>query len=193
MLCCPAPMKISPRTLVLAVAVAAAGWSPLAGRSDSPLDAAALAWDRGDYITALQTYLKVLDSPDAAAALETIALQTGELFQTMEVTTDGAAPVFSPDGNYFAYETGTGLTRMTRLYQTANPGKPVADLQGSSAAFSPDGTKVAYLKLIPSAALLEAQAAVDRAVPPERQQRQAAVTRAIARESQIVVRELASG
>ncbi len=193
MLCCPAPMKSLPRTLILAVAVAAAGWIPLAGRSDSPLDIAALAWDRGDYVTALQTYLKVLDSPDAAAALETIALQTGELFQTTELTTDGATPVFSPDGKYFAYETGTGLTRMTRLHQTANPGKPAAEVQGSSAAFSPDGTKVAYLKVTPSPSLLEAQATVDRAPQAERQQRQAAVTRAIARESQVVVRDLATG
>ena len=185
-------MKISARTLTLAAAVAAC-WIPLSGRTDSPLEAAALAWDRGDYVSALQTYLKVLDSPEASASLETIALQTGELFHTTELTTDGAEPEFSPDSKHFTYETGTGLSRTTRLFAAANPSKATAELQGSAAAFSPDGTRLAYLKLTPSPALLEAQAAVDRAPQQERQQRQATVTRGIQFESQIAVRDLASG
>ena len=190
----PAPMKIFLRTLTIVAASVAASWIPLSGRTnDRPLDAAALAWDRGDYVTALQTYLKILDSLDAAAAFDTIALQTGELFQTTEITTDGASPVFSPDGRHFTYESGTGLTRTTRLFATANPGKPMAELQGSGVTFSPDSTKLAYLKLTPSPALLEAQAAVDRAAAGERQQRQAVVTRAIQRESQIAVHDLANG
>ena len=187
-------MKIFLRTLTLVAASVAASWIPLSGRTnDTPLDVAALAWDRGDYVTALQTYLKILDSGDAAAAFDTIALQTGELFQTTEITTDGAAPVFAPDGRHFTHEAGTGLTRTTRLFATANPGKPMAELQGSGVTFSPDSTKLAYLKLTPSPALLEAQAAVDRAAAGERQQRQAAVTRTIQRESQIAVRDLANG
>ena len=185
-------MMISARVLALA-AVAAATWIPLSGRSDTPLESAALAWDRGDYVTALQTYLKVLDSPDAASALEPIALQTGELYQSIELTTDGAEPEFSPDSKYFTYETGTGLSRTVRLYATATPSKPVVELQGSGAAFSPDGTRLAYLKLAPSATLLQAQAAVEGAAPQERQQRQAAVTRGIQLESQIAVRDLAAG
>ena len=186
-------MQISIRTLTVVAASVAACWIPLSGRTnDTPLDAAALAWDRGDYVTALQTYLKVLDSADAAAAVETIALQTGELFQTSEITTDGAAPAFSPDGRHFTHEAGTGLTRTTRLFATGNPGKPVAELPGFGVTFAPDSTKLAYLKLTPSPALLEAQAAVDRAAPGERQQRQAAMTRTIQRESQIAVRDLAT-
>ena len=185
-------MKISARILTLA-AVVAACWIPLSGRSDSPLESAALAWDRGDYVAALQTYLKVLDSPDATASLEAIALQTGELFQTTELTTDGAEPEFSPDGKHFTYETGVRLTRATRLHATAAPGKPMVELPGYAATFSPDGSKLAYLKLTPSSQLLEAQAAVDSAAPGELQQRVAAVNRAIAREAQIVVRDLATG
>ena len=185
-------MKLFPRILTLAAALGAA-WIPLSGRTDSPLETAALAWDRGDYVSALQTYLKVLDSPDAGASLETIALQTGELFHTIELTTDGAEPEFSPDSKHFTYETGTGVTRTTRLFAAGNPSKAIAELQGSAAAFSPDGTKLAYLKLAPSPALLEAQAAVDRAPQQERQQRQAAVTRGIQIESQIALRDLASG
>ena len=67
-------MNTAFRTLTLAAAAAAACWIPLSGRTnDSPLDAAALAWDRGDYVSALQAYLKILDSPDASTALDTIA------------------------------------------------------------------------------------------------------------------------
>ena len=185
-------MKNLPRALTLAAAVAAA-WVPLSGRTDSPLETAALAWDRGDYVTALQTYLKVLDSPDAASSIEAIALQTGELFHTIELTTDGAEPEFSPDSKHFTFESGTGLERTTRLYAVANPAKPIAVLQGSGAVFSPDGSRLAYLKLTPSPALRDAQAAVEGAAQQERQQRQAAVTRGIQLESQIAVRDLATG
>ena len=87
------------RKLTLAAAVAAALWIPLAGRgSDTPLQNAALAWDRGDYIAALTTYLEVLKGSASESDLEAIALQTGELFQTTELTTDGDAPQFSADG-----------------------------------------------------------------------------------------------
>ena len=187
-------MKLFLRTFTIVAASIAACWIPLSGRTnDTALEAAALAWDRGDYVTALQSYLKILDSADAAAALETIALQTGELFHTTEITTDGAAPAFSPDGRHFTYEAGAGLARTTRLFATANPAKPVAELQGFGVTFSSESTKLAYLKLTPSPALVEAQAALDKAASGERQQRQAAVSRMIQRESRIVVRDLAGG
>ena len=63
---------------------------------DSPLARADLAWDRGDYPGALSGYLQILDSPGADASLEAIALRTGELFHTTEVTPDGLAPQFAP-------------------------------------------------------------------------------------------------
>ena len=60
--------------------------------ADSPLTVADLAWERGDYRTALSGYLRLLDSPDAARVLEPIALRTGELYETTELTRDGVAP-----------------------------------------------------------------------------------------------------
>ena len=39
-----------------------------------------LAWDKGDYVTALTAYHELLNGPDRAAVLEPIALRTGELF-----------------------------------------------------------------------------------------------------------------
>ena len=96
-------MRVQMR-MSMAAAVAAALWIPLSGRAaDTPAQAAALAWDRGDYVTALTSYLQILDSPAAEAELETIALQTGELFQTTELTPNGESPQFSTDGRYIAY------------------------------------------------------------------------------------------
>ena len=43
-------------------------------------------------IAALTAYQDLLAGPDAAAVLEPIALQTGELFRTTELTSDGANP-----------------------------------------------------------------------------------------------------
>ena len=103
-------------------AVVAGLWMPLSGRTnDSPLETAALAWDRGDYVSALTSYLQVLDSAATDAALETIALQTGELYKTVELTPDGAAPRFSPDGAYLTFETGPPPTRVTRVLRTEDP------------------------------------------------------------------------
>ena len=187
-------MRRSGHFLVLLVAVTAALWMPLSGRSiNPPLEAAALAWDRGDYVTALNIYLQVLESARAdAAALETIALQTGELFKTVELTTDGAAPRFSPDSAHATYETGQPPARVTRLIRTDDPAKPIADLKGYAATFSPDGKQLAYLKVEPSPALSELYAAIEPAPPAQRQARTAAFNQRLALDSTIVVRDFAS-
>ena len=72
-------------------AVAAATTTP----SFSSLQSAAAAWQAGDYVRALGLYLELLDGPTAADVLEPIALQTGELFSTAELTADGTSPKFS--------------------------------------------------------------------------------------------------
>jgi len=172
-------------------AILIAASMPLRSASDT-LQSAALAWDRGDYVTALTTYLQILDSPRPESALEPIALQTGELFKTTELTTDGDAPLFSPDGRYLMYETGNPITRRTRIVEASSLSVK-SELPGYGASFSPDSTKVAYLRLAPSGELLQAQAELDAAPQAERTQRQAAVTRQITAEAQIVVRDLASG
>jgi hypothetical protein len=57
------------RTLItLTAAVCAALWMPVSGRTpDSPLQTAAIAWDRGDYVTALTTYLQILGNSSGGA------------------------------------------------------------------------------------------------------------------------------
>ena len=114
--------------------------------SDPPLQLADLAWDRGDYPTALSAYLRLLDSPDAASVLEPIALRTGEFYRTTELTRDGAVPQFSPDGRYILYESGPLGSRVTRIVATAEPTRIVSELRGAGGSFSPDSTKVAYWK-----------------------------------------------
>jgi len=129
--------------------------------SDSPLQVADLAWERGDYLAALSGYLKLLDSPDAASVLEPIALRTGEMYQTTELTRDGAVPQFSPDGRHLLYETGPVASRITRVLATADPARVVVELRGGGAAFSPDGAKVAYWKATaPSTTALPENSAV---------------------------------
>ena len=45
-------------------------------------DSANSAWQRGDYITALNDYISVLNAPDGNEYLEPIAQQTGELYRS---------------------------------------------------------------------------------------------------------------
>jgi Peptidase family M28/Fibronectin type III domain/WD40-like Beta Propeller Repeat len=162
---------------------------------DSSLRLADLAWERGDYVAALSGYLRLLDSPSADSALESIALQTGELYRSTEVTTDGVTPQFSPDGRQLLYESGLGPGRLTRVLSTADPTHPLMSLRGWSADFSPDGTTVGYLKLVDSPEVTAAQKAADDAPSSDRTARQTALTELLAssKGSRVTLRDLASG
>ena len=127
------------------------------------IDTAALAWDRGDYAAALTAYKTLLAAPGGEQWLETIALQTGELFQTREITPDGANPRFSPDGRFVAYETGSGTSRHTRVAEPGSGMRLAAEVKGHSLGFLPQGDRVVYLKLQPSEELTQAQAELEKA------------------------------
>ena len=144
------------RRAMLTAACLAAFWIGTAGRereTGATLERAFFEWDRGDYVAALAMYQEVLAGPDAAQALETIALQTGELYRTTELTTDGANPAFSPDSRRFSFETGPGVVagvasgteRTTHIRATAAPGSDQTTLPGGDASFCPDNRRVAYL------------------------------------------------
>jgi hypothetical protein len=132
--------------LSFALFAPAARTSATSGAASDSLQIADLAWERGDYPAALSGYLRLLDSADAASVLEPIALRTGELFQSTELTRDGALPQFSPDGRHILYETGPVASRAIRLVATADPTRVVVELRGGGASFSPDGAKIAYWK-----------------------------------------------
>jgi Tol biopolymer transport system component len=136
------------RVIALAAALAAVvGITPSRGAADTPRQSAWLAWERGDYVQALTTYLDILQSPEADAALEEIALQTGELFHTTELTSEGLAPDFAPGGRWIAYETGSGAARRLRLLHASPPYGVATELTGFGGAFSPDGATLAYVKV----------------------------------------------
>ena len=187
----------------------AALWISAPGHAgETPLQSASIAWDRGDYVTALTTYLQVLDSPQAEEALEPIALQTGELYHSIELTADGSAPAFSPDGRFILYETGTGPARITRVLPADGSTKPVAELPGFGAVLSPDGSKLAYLSAAHPQEPTEARSSAARssaarssaprssaprssAPLADRQPQQNAPNQAVA--ARLIVRDMATG
>jgi hypothetical protein len=154
---------------------------------------ASIAWDRGEYVSALNAYLNLLASPDADAMLEAIALQTGELYKTIELTADGTSPLFSPNGRHITYETGSGANRTVRLIDADNPATTKVELRGFSASFSPDGSQLVYLRTMATKDLKEEYAALDKPRPSERAQRLETINEAAIAGSRVVVRDLASG
>src|SRR4051794_32087906 len=82
------------------------------------LRAADNAWSDGNYIAALTAYIRLLGSPSGDQYLEPIALQTGELYETEELTTDGRNPKLSQDGRFIAFETGPAKATVTRIERT---------------------------------------------------------------------------
>jgi hypothetical protein len=188
-------------TLTLLVAVLlvtqTAAFALRASARQGRVDQAALAheaWDRGDYPVALKAYIEIVEGPEGAAAFEAIALQTGELYRTRELTTDGRSPRFSPDGRFLAYETGLEVSRRTRVVPSEGDGAAI-DLPGISATFAFDGRHIAYLKLGDAPDLVAAVRALDEA-PLAGQGRNAliqALNLQVRRHGTIVVRNVMTG
>jgi len=194
------------RVVVLCVALAVSGVA-LRARATSPalkrsFDAATDAWERGDYSAALSGYIQVVSAPGGEAFFEPIALTTGELFETRELTADGRAPRFSPDNKYIAYETGLETSRRTRVFRnpstgSGQPAEPalVADLPGVSATFSSTLNQVAYLKIPENEEIRRASDALAQAslTAQNRGQLTQALTWFIAKHAAIVTRDLRNG
>ena len=175
---------------LLAASLAAA--PPALTRS---FDAATDAWERGDYVAALSGYLQVVSARGGDAFVEPIALTTGELFQTRELTADGRAPRFSPDNTLIAYETGLETSRRTRIVRHDSALTPVVDLPGVSATFSSTLNQVAYLRIPDHDEIRRASAALEQAslTAQNRGQLTQALTWLIAKHAAIVTRDLGNG
>jgi hypothetical protein len=152
-------------------------------------------WQDGDYVAALKGYLRLLNSPSGGQYVEHIAQQTGELFVTEEITTDGRSPRLSRDGSLIAYETGTAKKPLTRVVRTDGSRTQVAELAGTNAAISPDGKTVAYVQIPVTEEITQAQEALDKLTEagPERTAAQQALTRLQSKGSRIMLRALESG
>lgn len=168
-------------------------WVGFGEGSNDRLAGADVAWDRGDYPRALTEYLALLDGAPAEDVVEAIALQTGELFKTTELTTDGGAPRFSPDGRYLSYEAGRGLARRTVLASADAPAMAIAELAGFGASFSPDGSHVAYLKLAVTPEMQRLERSAELADTVERTRLNASLAALTEQEARITVREIATG
>jgi hypothetical protein len=194
------------RRFAAAAALLAAGLITVSARdraaAEAALQRAALDWDNGEYVAALTQYQALLAGADAQYAFDRIALQTGELYRTTELTTDGANPAFSGNGRYFSFETGPAVTagtasgagRTTRIRAITAPGRNVTTLEGGDASFCPDGRHVAFLRVPGSSEITAAQLAMaGAATAAERAPRQQALARLVARAGRIVVRDIESG
>ena len=62
----------------------------------------------------------------------------GELYETTELTRDGALPKFSPGGKYIAVRNGTDRQRTSSgSSSSAEPTRTIVELRGSGASFNP--------------------------------------------------------
>jgi len=134
------------RAHAFAAALVAAGSLPVAAQTQLLLDSAYVAWDAGDYTVALDQLARVLSAADGGSHLEAIALLTGELYRTTELTTDGRSARWSPDGRFIVWETGTGTERETHIVPATTSSSAGAHvLRGWGLVFSADGQRAAYL------------------------------------------------
>jgi Tol biopolymer transport system component len=118
-----------------------------------PLARADVAWDRGDYPSALRGYQALVAGPDAERVRRAVALTTGELYRTTELTTDGRLARLSPRGSLVAWERGTGAQRATVVRALgAGYAAPVAELSGHGVSFSADDGRLSYLRTPPAGA-----------------------------------------
>jgi hypothetical protein len=191
-------MRLFGAAIALCAGLSAAALGAVRAAGDTLAKTAAAAddaWERGEYISALNDYIHVLTAPGGQASLESIALKTGELFETRELTADGRAPRFSPDDTYIAYETGLEVSRRTRIVRNGASHTEVLDLPGVSATFSPTTPEVAYLKIPDHADIRRASDALDKAslTAANRAQLIQELTWFIAKHAVIVVRDLNNG
>lgn len=112
----------------------------------TPFDSARVAWEKGDYIRALDGFGRVMRGGAKTTYRDSIALITGELYETIELTADGSRPAFSPSGLVAMYETGPVAKRVTRIVRTSAGAPAVREVPGTSAAISPSDTLIAFLR-----------------------------------------------
>lgn len=184
-----------PAPTVAVVPVLAAVLAVFVTAQHTSLDAANDAWQRGEYIAALNGYINVLGAPGGDRALESIALTTGELFHTHELAASGRAGRFSPDGKFLVFETGLETSRRTKIVRNDAARTEFAELPGISATFSTSLPLVAYLKIPDHDEIRTASDALAKASLTAQNRNQLTQTLAwlIAKHSGIVVRDLNTG
>jgi len=135
---------------------------------DERLDLACQAWDGGDYIKALEEFEAVLKSPGGDRFFDRIALVTGELYQTVEITVDGRSARFDPSGRLIAYDAGTRAAPVSRILAADNPGKVLVEVRSASLVFSPAPNMAAFFRIheVPEIQKLRKEVEYLQSVPP---------------------------
>ena len=138
-------------TFALGAALAALlAAAPSARQSPAPADTwlnAVDEWNAGHYPDALRDLTALSNGPAARDYHDRIALLTGELFTTTEITTEGRNPRMSANGDYVAYEAGpVGATTVTRVVSLRPSPRQIAELPTSIAAFDPSGRRLAWIR-----------------------------------------------
>ena len=155
---------------------------------------ARVAWDRGDYPEALRAFSKLLEGPGGERYLEEIALITGELYRTAELTRDGRSVRLSASGKLASYETGAGASRMTYLVRLDRPAVDDS-VAGYGLAFAGDG-RVVFLRTRDTDAIRAERATLARLVSAQDREGAATQQRKLASlegsATVIVVRDLAT-
>lgn len=122
------------------------GSRPAAMTSAQLYDRAYFAWDAGHYDAALADLRRVLAASDADAWHDRVAELTGEVYVTSEVAKNASAPVWSPDGRYLAFTSGSGADARIVVVR-AEAGFPiVTEGPGTAVSFAADGRSVAWLQ-----------------------------------------------
>ncbi len=104
------------------------------------------AWREGRFLSALELLENLLSGPEGGSLRREIALLTGELHPTEELSPDGRAVRWSPDGTLLAFEKGTGADAVTHVLRLTSDGvTPVGVMEGQGLVFSPDGRRVAWV------------------------------------------------
>ena len=123
--------------------------TPLAAQTGRVADArwtrAEFAWEAGDYPRALQALDSLLVGADAARFRQRVALLTGEAWHTSHVANDARAPRWAANGQWLAFETGTGPARRTRVAAARDGFAVHAEVEGSGLVFAPTASRVAWL------------------------------------------------
>ncbi|GMR14364.1 MAG: hypothetical protein BMS9Abin29_2617 [Gemmatimonadota bacterium] len=160
------------------------------------LNEAVFAWEAGDYVSALEGYLRVLDGPDGVRLRGEIAKLTGEPYRVVEVSRDGSGLRVGPTGRYGTFVYTRGGVAMVAVVDLRGTPSIQSTFPGHEAVLSGVGT-VGILRVKETSAVQKAAselsaafASGDRAAMSDARSRSRWVR---AQATQVVVRELASG
>ncbi len=129
--------------MTLAAMQAAPAGQGRAPTRQAPYADALEAWDTGDYPAALAALRGLVERADEPT-FEAIALLTGELFQTTEITTAGRLPSFAGSGGRVIYETGPAAAPVIRIVAPGTA-QAIAEFPGRRGVTDSAGRHVAYI------------------------------------------------